>query len=249
MENEYGRTVLMEERFERNNEEVEIDLLEILRVMLGKAWLIILCLCVGAILAFGYTKLRIVPQYSATAKIYIVNSETTITSISDLQLGTTLTPDYIEVAKSRPVLEDVISRLDLKMTSNQLLNKIDVTNKDGTHILNISAVDADPKLAATISNTMSDVVADSIAKIINTDKPNVLESAVVPTMPISPNTKRNVMVGGLAGAAAAMAVIFGMYMMDDTIKTEEDVRKYLKLTVLAVLPLEKQDARKNKKSA
>ena len=135
------------------------------------------------------------------------------------------------------------------MTSNQLLNKIDVTNKDGTHILNISAVDADPKLAATISNTMSDVVADSIAKIINTDKPNVLESAVVPTMPISPNTKRNVMVGGLAGAAAAMAVIFGMYMMDDTIKTEEDVRKYLKLTVLAALPLEKQDARKNKKSA
>ena len=96
---------------------------------------------------------------------------------------------------------------------------------------------------------MSDVVADSIAKIINTDKPNVLESAVVPTMPISPNTKRNVMVGGLAGAAAAMAVIFGMYMMDDTIKTEEDVRKYLKLTVLAALPLEKQDARKNKKSA
>ena len=166
-----------------------------------------------------------------------------------MQLGTTLTPDYIEVAKSRPVLEDVISRLDLKMTSNQLLNKIDVTNKDGTHILNISAVDADPKLAATISNTMSDVVADSIAKIINTDKPNVLESAVVPTMPISPNTKRNVMVGGLAGAAAAMAVIFGMYMMDDTIKTEEDVRKYLKLTVLAALPLEKQDARKNKKSA
>ena len=129
------------------------------------------------------------------------------------------------------------------MTANQLLGKVDVTNKEGTHILNISAVDADPKLAATISNTMSDVVADSIAKIINTDKPNVLESAVVPTVPISPNTRRNVM------AAAAMAVIFGMYMMDDTIKTEEDVRKYLKLTVLAALPLEKQDTRKNKKSA
>ena len=153
------------------------------------------------------------------------------------------------MAKSRPVLEDVINRLDLKMTANQLLGKVDVTNKEGTHILNISAVDADPKLAATISNTMSDVVADSIAKIINTDKPNVLESAVVPTVPISPNTRRNVMAGGLAGAAAAMAVIFGMYMMDDTIKTEEDVRKYLKLTVLAALPLEKQDTRKNKKSA
>ncbi|MGJ7011616.1 Wzz/FepE/Etk N-terminal domain-containing protein, partial [Ohessyouella blattaphilus] len=91
-----------------NEDEVEIDLLEIARVLLNKIWMIILCVIVGVTLAFGVTKFVITPQYTATSMIYILSNTTSISSAVDLQLSKQLTIDFEILAKSRPVIERVI---------------------------------------------------------------------------------------------------------------------------------------------
>ena len=91
---------------------------------------------------------------------------------------------------------------------------------------------------------MADSVADNISSVMATDKPSIAEKAVTPKAPSSPNLLKNTAMGGLIGAVLAIAVIVVMYLMDDTIKTEEDVRKYLQLNTLAEIPMEKKNRKK-----
>lgn len=237
----------MGEQIERNKqEEMEIDLLEIARLLWRKAWIIILCLVAGAGIAGGYTKFLVTPQYTASSMIYVLGESTSITSIADVQVGTELTGDFTTLAKSRPALEGVIDELDLDMNYEELSQIVTIENLADTHILKISATDPDPEMAKEISNAMAQSTAETIASVMATEKPSIAEKAITPTVPSSPNVMKNLMVGGLLGAILAIAVLVLRHLMDDTIKTEEDVKKYLGLNTLASLPVEKDLKRKGK---
>lgn len=239
----------MEEKLQRRNEEMEIDLLEIANVLLRKLWVLVLCLILGAAAAFGGTKLLITPQYTATSMIYILSESTSITSLTDLQVGTSLTGDFIALSKSRPVVEQVIKKLDLDTDYGTMVNNIVIENPADTHLLKISATNPDPELAAEISNAMAEAVKEQIAEVMNTDKPNTVENAIVPGASSSPNVKKNTVMGGMLGALAAAAVIILLYMLDDTIKNEDDVKKYLQMNTLAAIPLDKKRRERKKKQA
>lgn len=234
----------MEERV-RDTEDMQIDLLELAGVLWRKAWAIVLCFVVGAVLAGGYTKLMVKPQYTATSMIYILGETTSITSMADLQLSSELTADFTMLATSRPVVEGVIEELDLKMSYESVCGMITITNPTDTHILKIGATTPDPKLSKKISNAMADAVAENISSVMATDKPSIVERAITPKAPSSPNLMKNTMMGALLGAVLAMGMIILLELMDDTIKTEEDVKKYLQMNTLAAFPLEK----KRRKSA
>lgn len=233
----------MEERI-KENEEMQIDLLEIAGVLWQKVWAIIACLLIGAVLAGGYTKIMITPQYTATSMIYILGKTTSITSVADLQLSSALTADFTIMAKSRPVIEGVIKELDLNMTYEQLNNAVTLENPSDSHVLRISVTNSDPKLAKKISNVMAEAVADNISTVMATDKPSIAEKAVTPKAPSSPNFMKNTAMGGVIGVVIAIGIIILRYLLDDTIKTEEDVKKYLQINTLASIPLEKKHRKK-----
>ena len=98
----------------------------------------------------------------------------------------------------------------------------------------------DPELAADISNTLAENIKEQIADIMGTEEPNTVEEAVVPTKPSSPSTMKNTLIGGALGVLLVSAVIILLHLLDDTIKNEEDVKKYLGLNTLAAIPLEKR---------
>lgn len=229
-------------RYEQNGED-EIDLLELIQVLLQKAWLIVICFVVGALLMFGYTKLLVTPQYTATATVYILSSSTSLTSVADLQIGTALTADFAEIAKTRPVLEAVIEETGIDESYESLLEKVTTENPTDTHLMKLIVVDEDPKQAKEIANAYADVMADQIADVMNTDKPNIAERAVTPKKPSSPSLLKNVALGGIAGAAIVILILLVRYFMNDTIQTEEDVRKYLNLNTLAAMPIDKRRAK------
>ena len=225
---------------ELQNDEMEIDLLELFYVLMNKLWTIILCGVVGAVVAFSGTKLLITPQYTASSMIYILSETTSITSLADIQLGASLAEDFIVIGKSRPVIERVIGQLDLETNYEELASTISIVNKTDTHILTISVTNPDPELAADISNTLAENIKEQIADIMGTEEPNTVEEAVVPTKPSSPSTMKNTLMGGALGALLVSAVIILLHLLDDTIKNEEDVKKYLGLNTLAAIPLEKR---------
>lgn len=213
-----------------------IDLLELLHVLLKKAWLIVLCGVIGGVLAGGYTKLFITPQYQASSMIYVLGKTTSVAEGINLQLSKQLTVDFTILAKSRPVITEVIDSLNLDMDYENLVQIVNVENPDNSSILKISVTSPDPEFAKDVSNKLAEETAEQIAEVMVTDKPSTVEKAVKPVYPISPNLMRNVAKGAILGMVLIVVLLCFMFIMDDTIKSEDDMRKYLGINVLAVIP-------------
>ena len=235
----------MQEQYE-NQEEGQIDLLEIIHAILRKWWLIELCFFIGVGAMGSYTKFLVTPQFSASSTMYILSSTTTISGGGmSLALSERLAADFLILAKSRPVLEEAAERVGDCVTAGMLAGSVTVTNPEGSHLLKVTATNADPKLAKEIADIMAAVVAKRISEVLDTDEPNLMESAVEPAAPISPNLTKNALMGGLIGAALAVAAIILLYMLDDTIKDEDDVKRYLGVNTLATFPERRKKKRKS----
>ncbi|MBO4389999.1 MAG: capsular polysaccharide biosynthesis protein [Lachnospiraceae bacterium] len=217
--------------------EKEIDLIEIFYLLWDHIFEIILCMVIGAAVAYLYTYFLVTPQYTATSKMYVVSaSRDSVLNLSDLQIGSQLTSDYQELIKSRPVMEDCIRELDLKMTPAQLSSKISISNPSSTRVLKITVVTEDPVKSRDIANKIADLSVVYLPKIIESDAPNIYERATEPTNPSSPSYKRNVAIGALLGILLICAFICIRYWMNDTFQSGEDVQKYLGIEPLAVIP-------------
>ena len=209
-----------------HDEEMAIDLWELISALKKRALIILAACLLGGVVAGVYTKLCITPMYTATSSMLVTTQETTLTSIADLQLGSALTGDYSILATSRSVLEEVIEDLGLNMNHHQLRGSITITNPEGTHIMEVTARSSDPETAKKIADTMAVVSAQYIKEKMEVAPPKIIEEAEVPSSPVSPSMNKNVMMGALAGFA----------IMNDSIKTEDDIERALGIPTLAVIP-------------
>lgn len=225
----------------------EIDLLDLVKVIWHRFWVVLLGLIVGGAAAFSVATYLMTPKYQATSTIYIFSKTTSITSLADLQIGSQLTEDFQIIAKTRDVIESVILELNLNTTYERLRNDVSIENPASSHMLQITAVDTDSERAAAISNKLSDKLRDQIADIMNTDRPSVVQRATPPARQSSPNVRNMTILGALIGAFLFAAVIVVRYLMDDTIKTSDDVHKFLNLDVLAEIPFVRSQTSHNAK--
>lgn len=138
-----------------DNDEIEIDLLELFFELKKKFLLILLAIVAGGAVFGLYSKLILVPKYSSTAMMYVLSKETTLTSLADLQIGSQLTQDYKVMITSRPVLQQVITDLNLEYDYEEFKEELIIENPKDTRILQLSIEDADPNLAADIVNTVA----------------------------------------------------------------------------------------------
>ena len=223
----------------QNNEgEFEIDLIELLYRMLASWKLIAILALAGMLAAFGITYFLVTPLYQAKSTIYVISRSDSVINMSDLQIGTALTQDYIKVFDMWEVHEQVITNLGLPYSYTQMRKNLSVTNTSNTRMLDITVTSANPDEAAAIANEYAKVASDFIAETMSTDKPNIVSVALVPSNPVSPNMVRNVAIGFLAGVVLAAAIVTIRMLLDDKIKTAEDIRRYTGLVNLAIVPKE-----------
>ena len=236
------------EQNQMNNDEIEIDLREIFSVLLSHLGIIILSGLVLGLVAIVGTKVFITPQYQSVTKMYVLAKQNndTLTS-ADMQTSTLLTKDYAELIKSRTVTEGVIAQLNLDLTHEELLKKMAVDSATDTRILSITVTDADPYEACKIANAIRDVAANHIKNVMDIDAVNVVETANIPDQQSSPSISKNGIIGVLLGVLLSVAIILIAYISNDTVKTQEDVEKYLGLSVLGTIPLTETDRKKKKK--
>lgn len=235
----------MEKRLQ--DDEMEIDLLELFFELKKRIWIILAALVIGSGVAGVFSKVVLTPQYSSTAMMYILSKETTLTSLADLQIGSQLTKDYKVIVTSRPVLEKVMENLGMDGGYRNLKRRITIDNPTDTRILNISVEDPDPQMAKAIVDEVAMVSSEYIAEIMEMTPPKIIENGEIATTKSSPNVKKNTMLGGLAAVVVVCGIIVLRVIMNDTIRTEDDVEKYLGLTVLAAIPLREEDAKKKRK--
>ena len=216
----------------------EIDLLELIRVLWTRIWIIILVTALGLGIAAGYTMLFIKPVYRSTSIIYVLTKTTSITSLSDIQMGTQLTQDYAVVITSRPVLEKVIENLGLDMSVTDLRNNVKVNNPSNTRFLEITVSSHDAYLAKKIVDELADVSSERMATVMETQAPNIMDYGQIPAAPSEPSLIKNSIIGAMLGFVLICGILTVMYLLNDSIKTPEDVEKYLGINTLGLIPLE-----------
>ena len=194
---------------DQDSEEVEIDLLELFQYFRSQILILIIALLVGGVAAGAITHFLITPKYQATSKLYVVSaSNNKIVDLNDLNIGTSLSEDYTELIKIRPILEDVIKDCNLDYEYEELLGMLTIAPVGETRILAITVESTSAKEAMTIANSVAATAVTYLPKLMETTAPNIAEKAV-------------------------LTVVF---LMDDTMRSAEEVEKAFGVMPLTVIP-------------
>ena len=228
----------------RQDDEIEIDLKEIFYLLLSHWKSIFLAMLIGAAIFGAYHTFLLKSSYQADASIYITSTDSMI-SFSDLQLSAALTDDYANIIKSRTVLNRVIDELDLNLNYRQLGALISVDNPDSTHIVDIKVTCDDPELSRNITNALMNISVDQIYQVIGSGEPTVIDYAMAEAVQdVTPSLKKYLMLGALFGALIVCAIVVLRMLTDTTLKTVDDIDRYLHLPVLAAVPYYREMDRK-----
>lgn len=220
-----------------NQNEMELDLLELFHYLKKKLWLIGAAFVVCAVIGFAVSQFLMTPKYTASTRMYVLNrtNETNVV-YADIQTSTYLLTDYKVLITGENVTKEVIDILSLSDKPEELENKIEVTAPDNTRVLQINVTETDPVLAADIANCVRVVASTQIEEIMDVDAVKLVYEAAVPEEPSSPHVMLNTLIAAALGMFVSVFVLVVMFMLDDTIRTEEDVERYLGLSTLGVIP-------------
>ncbi|MCL2426042.1 MAG: Wzz/FepE/Etk N-terminal domain-containing protein [Oscillospiraceae bacterium] len=220
------------------NNEIEIDLVLMLRFLIKRCWFIAIGAILGATAVFVITTFILTPRYQSSAVIYMLGGTTSITSWADVQIGGALAEDFLFMVQSRPVLDgavEIVGEQGLNVTRGQARNMLEV-NSVGTRMIRITVTSADPTVAYMVADAVTTAAVVRIGQITLSDPPTVVEMA---EMPLSPMTGRiNMVLGIFAGILLFASILIVRFIFNDHIKTEDDVKKFLNQNTLVVIPLE-----------
>lgn len=242
-----------------NRNEIEIDLLGLLLHLKTKIWIILLATVVFAVGGFVWAKVSNTPVYTAEARLYVyqksANQSTTDDNSftpdnSSLSVATQLLRDCAVIITGENVTDPVVQSLGLDISPKELGSSVKVKYEDNTRILKLSYTDTDPNRAAEVLNAVCDEAEKQIVDIMKVDALETIYKASVPTVENPINIQKDVITAAIIGAVLAAVVVIVIFLLDDTIRTEDDVENHLGLSTLASIPVsvELKVARPTRKS-
>ena len=222
------------------NREIEIDLRKIIYMMRTKVIYIILITILSGVLVGTFTQLFITPTYTATVKFYAKSSDDAISTASTLtetQINASekLAELYVYIIKSDNVLDKVANELQISSTK-EIKDSISAGAVEGIQAFTVTVKNKDAKTAAKIANTVAKIAPDEIVKIVEGGGIKVIDYAKVPQKPSSPNTKRNIIIGALAGFVLSFSAFFIYEIFDTSITEAKDLERDFDIPVLGTIP-------------
>lgn len=222
-----------------------MELLEYLQIIKKRLWIIAAITFASAFISAIISFFIMKPVYQATATLIISKTPTGGSSqveYNDLMMYDKLVKTYAELAKSNLIANETISKTGYNITASQLQSSLTVTPQTDTQIFEIAIKDRDPQRALNLTNTLAEVFQENVKTMMNTsDGVKILDEAQLPRSPVKPRKLLNVVIAGFLGLMVSLGIVFLMEYLDNTIKTENDVEKYLGLTVLASIPFVKEE--------
>lgn len=216
-----------------------IDLMGLFFRLLEKFWIILIS-AIACALIMGIIAANSVTTYSATAKLYIVNKDSSGVNITDLQLGTVLALDYQEVFKTWEVHKMVIEELNLPYSYSQMQSMITITNPEDTRILYITVSNPDAKMAADIANSYAQAAKTFIINRMDGVEPSDFSSALEPATGTSKSVKTNTFIGFVGGGVLAAAILALLFVLDNRPRSPEVIQQYGGIPTLSVFPANKE---------
>lgn len=204
--------------------------------------LIVFLAVLGGAMGAGYQYYRmdVVPMYSSTVKMYITGVESAVPSGAAFNLGQNTMPNYVELMKSRPVLEGVIEKLNLNMSYSELLGCLSTSNISGTAMMTVTIIFPDPEWAKTI---VDEVVLESSAyalDIMGMSPPTIYQKSMVASQPCNQMEYDSLLkygIFGFVGLGVVACFLFLMkYFTSQSIKNPDVVKDSLHVDTLGMIP-------------
>ena len=221
----------------------ELDLKELFNVFWDKKTEIIMILVTFIILGAMYSFFAITPKYTSSTTMLLVQTggteEGDATSITqtDITLNSKLVATYSDLIKSKTVLNEVVNNLGhTELTRKEIKDSIKVSSKDDTEIIEISVTNKNAEYAAEIANEVAKVFSARIVDIYNISNVYIVDKAEVSDTPSNINHTKDIVIFAFIGIVIGAVYVLICNMLDNTIKTEEDVEKVTELLVLASIP-------------
>ncbi|MDD3308010.1 MAG: Wzz/FepE/Etk N-terminal domain-containing protein [Acetobacterium sp.] len=224
-------------------EDLEIDLLKLLKALWRKAWLIVLSAIVCGSLVLAFTYFYIEPLYESRAQMYVNNSSLSLDSAAlsitsgDISAAKSLVATYIVILQSRQVLTEIISKAQLELTYEELSEMITAQSVSSTEVFEVVVTDIDPYRAEKIANTIAGVLPQKISSIVEGGSVRIVDYAVIPAEKSSPSLIKNSLVGALIGFLLCAGLIIVRELSDTTIRDDNYlITNYPDIPLLAIIP-------------
>ena len=222
-----------------NKQEIEIDIGRIFKVLWKKAWIIGLVGIVLAVVGYVTAYFLITPVYSANVKMYVNNSFNDEPGVSSSQISAAqdLTHTYMVILKSRNVLVDVANQCGLPYTADQIMGMMESTALNRTELFQGTVKCTNYKHAATIANTIADVMPGKVEEIVKGTSVRVVDRAVENPNRVDAGYTRYGIIGGAVGVMLTILIIIVADVLDTTIVSETYLTtRYGETPLLAVIP-------------
>lgn len=217
----------------------QIDLVGLINDVIKRWWIVLLCVVLASGISYYYTKNYITPWYKTSTTLFIAEEANALlsgVSSSDISLDSSLINDYMQLIRTRMVANAIIDDLNLDMSTGRLISGMDMDSASGSRFVYLSYTDTNPERAAMLANRYAEELEIQVREVIGADNVQIIDYAIVPYYPVGPDTRREVLKGGILGLGLSLAIIFLLILLDDKIKSEDDVEKLIDTPVLGVIP-------------
>lgn len=224
--------------------EQEIDLIELSKKIVKHLPMIIIFSIILGAASFLLSKFVITPKYDSNTTMIVSNSNQnndpnnpqTNVELGQIQANKALISTYSEIVKSKGIAERVINNLGLDMDYEEFSSKVSIEPVKDTQIISVKVVDTIPERAMDIANETANIFKSSIGEIMNVDNVQILDGAILPEEPSSPNIKKNTAIGIILGFVLGVAVVLFKEIADSSIKSSEEVTEYFDIPVIGIVP-------------
>lgn len=244
----------------KTNQEELIDILAFFQFLKKRMKLLLFGLLIGALAGWILSTFVISPKYTSYVDLYVTNnkkSETDSAEYNDIMAAQKLVNTYVVILQSNRVTQNVLTKLDLDMTMEELLVLTTFSSVQNTEVLRISVETKDPQLSKEICSTYMYVAQDAINSAVGAGSVKVISDPILPEKPSSPNVKMFTLVGALMGFMLMVGLSFLSMNLNRPISDDKMLSERYSFPVLGTVPdffqfskalgISKKDIKKNQK--
>lgn len=222
----------------------ELTMTDLFDIFIDNIKVIIISVIVGIIFSIIYTTLLLTPMYESSTKIILVKPTTTITNgqatsditSSDITLNQKLVSTYSEIIKSKKVLNEVINKLSLNTTAENIAKNVTISPVKDSEVINITVINEDANKAADIANEIIVSFAQQVKEIYKIENVNQVDKAEPSYAPNNISLVKNILLFAIVSFMLSYGVFFAIEYFRTTLKSPDDIEDTLGLQVIAILP-------------
>ncbi len=224
----------------------EIDIIEVFKIAWRKKFQIILIILIFIVLGYIYTTRYVKPVYTSSTTLVLASANeqkvnNTSSVATEVTINSKLVSTYTELIKSKNILEESISKLDINMEAEDLKKNISVTSITNTSLIELNVTNENPIIASEIANEISKIFIEKISKIYNIENVQIVDEAEIPINPSNINHKRDIVMFTLIGVTISILYVIIANMLDTTIKSVDELEKMFNVPILASIPMSKKE--------